>query len=300
MYWLRKYLAGRPKKRMMLLNIVNRPSEEYFLHSSQQAKDFALLKKQCFSGWMTVAARVWIWRVPYTSEKLALLLVLCDQVNSAKKAWASPRAGVMPQMTDLKRAMCDLSNLYNKSLTSYTETKRTEANKSVHLPSLDRQLTGPLQQYNYTWSKRKRDMNGCPCCLHMPTMAVESQTDFNAKNRELRAKASAGGGDGKFSVALALHGCYCSLNNCRGHQGGYGCFECVRKAEDGEVPVDRGPGVCGFDCVVCDCDCRSVFMEHTRQKISTGVEWEKKRLEEVKKSGKTTSVNPIFDLAKFI
>ena len=85
-------------------------------------------------------------------------------------------------------------------------------------------------------------------------------------------------------------------------RGGYGCcFECVRKAdEDGEVPVDRGPGVCGFDCVVCDCDCRSVFMEHNRQKISTGVEREKKRLEEVKKSGKTTSVNPIFDLAKFI
>jgi len=118
-------------------------------------------------------------------------------------------------------------------------------------------------------------MNGCPCCLHISTMAVESQTDVKAKNRELRAKASAGGGDGKFSAASAyLHGCYCSLNNCRGHQGGYGCFECVRKAEDGEVPVDRGPGgVCGFDRVlVCDCDCWSVFMEHNRQKISTGVE----------------------------
>ena len=101
-------------------------------------------------------------------------------------------------------------------------------------------------------------MNGCPCCLHMSTMAVESQTDVNAKNRELRAKASAGGGDGKFSVALALHGCYCLLNNCRRHKGGYGCFECVRKAdEDGEVPVDRGPGVCGglTAWVVCDCDC---------------------------------------------
>ena len=87
----------------MLLNIVNRPSEEYFLHGSQQAKDFSLLKKQCFSGWTTVAARVRIWTEPYTSEKLALLLVLRDQVNSAKKVRASPRAGgVIPQMTDLK------------------------------------------------------------------------------------------------------------------------------------------------------------------------------------------------------
>jgi len=94
----------------MLLNIVNRPSEEFFLHGFQQAKDFALLKKQCFLGWTTVAACVRIWTVPYTSEKLALLLVLRDQVNSAKKVRVSPRAGVMPQMTDLKRAMCDLSD----------------------------------------------------------------------------------------------------------------------------------------------------------------------------------------------
>jgi hypothetical protein len=122
----------------------------------------------------------------------------------------------------------------------------------------------------------------------MSTMAVESQTDVNVKNCKLHAKASAGGGDGKFSVASALQGCYCLLNICCGHQGGYSCFECVRKAEDGEVPVDQGPGVCGFDCVVCDCVFRSVFMEHNRQKISTGVEREKKWLEEVKKSGKNS------------
>ena len=141
-----------------------------------------------------MAARVRIWTVPYTSKKLALLLVLRDQVNSAKKVRASPRAGMMSQMTDLKRAMRDLSDSYNKSLTSYTETKRAKANKSVHLPSLDRQLTGPLQQYDYTWSERKRDMNGCPRRPRISTMAVESQTDVKAKNRELRAKASAGGG----------------------------------------------------------------------------------------------------------
>ena len=39
--------------------------------------------------------------------------------------------------------------------------------------------------------------------------------------------------------------------------------------------------------MICDCYCLSVFMEHNRQKISTGVEQEKKRLEEAKKSGKT-------------
>ena len=126
-----------------------------------------------------------------------------------------------PQMTNLKQAMRDLSDSYDNSLTSYTEAKRAEANKSVRLPSFDSQLTGPLQQYNYTWSKRKRDMDGFPYCLHILTIAVESQADVNAKNCKLRAKASAGGGDGKFIAASAHQGCYCSLNNCRGHQGGY-------------------------------------------------------------------------------
>ncbi len=158
----------------MLLNIVNRPSEEYFLHGSQQAKDFELLKKQCFANWTSVSARARVWTVPYTAEKLALLLVLCNQVNSAKKVRASPRAGATPQTTNLKQAMRNLSGLYNNSLTSYTEMKRAEANKSIRLPSLDCQLMGPLRQYNYTWGERKRDEDGCPCCLHMSTMAVES------------------------------------------------------------------------------------------------------------------------------
>jgi len=50
-----------------------------------------------------VAACVRIWTVPYTSKKLALLLILRNLVNSAKKVRASLRAGVTPQMTNLKR-----------------------------------------------------------------------------------------------------------------------------------------------------------------------------------------------------
>jgi hypothetical protein len=79
------------KKRMILLNIVNHPSEEYFLRGSQQAKNFELLKKQCFLGWTTVSTHVRIWTVPYTSEKLALLLVLCNQVDSTQR-----RSGCLP------------------------------------------------------------------------------------------------------------------------------------------------------------------------------------------------------------
>ncbi len=101
-------------------------------------------------------------------------------------------------------------------------------------------------------------------------------------------KELAGSGDGKFIAASAFHGCYCSLNNCCGHERGYVCFECVRKAADGEALVDHWPGVCGFNYVVCDCDCQCVFMEHNQQKIATGVKREKKWLEEANKSGRTS------------
>ena len=60
-------------------------------------------------------------------------------------------------------------------------------------------------------------MDGCPCCLHTTAMAVKSQADVNAKNRELRAKASTGGGDDKFIAASAHHGCYRVLVFCNGN-----------------------------------------------------------------------------------
>jgi hypothetical protein len=157
--------------------------------------------------------------------------------------------------------------------------KSAEANKSVCLPSLNHQLTVTLLQYKFPWNQRKKDADGCPCCQHTATMAVESHAGVNAKNRELRTKASANGGVGKFTAASALHGCYCYSNNCRGHQAGYGCTECERKYADGERPINCGPGVCGFDCVTCDCDCKCVFMEHNRQKIAVGIAREKMQLD---------------------
>jgi hypothetical protein len=197
-------------KRTLLLNIVSRSSE---------TNDFQQLKKQCYARWMTMSTCVRVWTMLYTAKKLALLLVLHNQDNGKEKVRASPRAGTMPQMNNLKLAFCNLFDGYDKSLVSYIKTKQAEADKSVCLPLLDHQLKGPLLQYNHTWNQRKKDVDGCRCCLHVSTMAIKFQADVNAKNCELRAKASAGGGDGKFVAASALYGCYCSLNNCCRHQG---------------------------------------------------------------------------------
>jgi hypothetical protein len=81
-------------------------------------------------------------------------------------------------------------------------------------------------------------MDWCPCCLHVSMMAVKLQADVNAKNCKLYTKALAGGGDVKFIAISALHGCHCLLSNCRGHWGGYGCFDCLRKVADGKTSVE--------------------------------------------------------------
>jgi hypothetical protein len=73
------------KKHTMLLNIVSWLLEEYFLRGTRQAEDFQLLKKQCYAGWTSASNCSQVWTVPYTAKKLALLLVLCDQVDSEKK-----------------------------------------------------------------------------------------------------------------------------------------------------------------------------------------------------------------------
>jgi hypothetical protein len=87
--------------------------------------------------------------MPYTAEKLALLLVLRDQVDSKKKVQASSRVGEASLMNDLKRAFRELFAAYSTSLELYLVMKRSEAGKSIRLPSLDRQLIGTLVQYKF-------------------------------------------------------------------------------------------------------------------------------------------------------
>ena len=80
-------------KRDMLLNIVSRPSEEYFLSGTSQDTNFEKLKKQSYAGWTSVSGRNRVWTMTYTAEKLALLLVLREQVDSEKKVRASSCVG---------------------------------------------------------------------------------------------------------------------------------------------------------------------------------------------------------------
>jgi hypothetical protein len=105
------------------------------------------------------------------AKKLALLLVLWDQLDSKKKIRAYSCVGTSGAalVYALKRAFKDLNVAYKKSLGSYCKTKRTEASKSIHLPTLDRQLKGPLLQYKFPWNKLIRDQ------VHAPVAGIPSQ-----------------------------------------------------------------------------------------------------------------------------
>jgi hypothetical protein len=141
-------------------------------------------------------------------------------------------SGAAP-MNALKQAFKDLNAAYKKSLESYCKTKHAEASTSICLPMLDRQLTGPLLQYKFSWNNVNKDPSACPCCGHSLTMPVESQTNVNVKNRKQRTKAFANGGDGKFNAVSAICGYYAYSHNCYSHVAGFSCNMCERKVADG-------------------------------------------------------------------
>jgi hypothetical protein len=68
-------------KHTLLLNILSRPSEEYFICGSRQADNFQWLKKQCYNGWGTTSTCVQVWIVLYTANQLTLLPILPNQVD---------------------------------------------------------------------------------------------------------------------------------------------------------------------------------------------------------------------------
>ena len=86
----------------MLLDIVSRLLEGLFFRGTSQATDFEKLKTQCHAGWMSASGRNPVWTMLYMAEKLGLLLVLCEQVDSKKKVRASSREGGASATNNLK------------------------------------------------------------------------------------------------------------------------------------------------------------------------------------------------------
>jgi hypothetical protein len=74
------------EQQKILLQIINPPTQEYFLCRSPQAKAFKELKTACKLGWKSETSRKKKWNVRFFAEHLALLLVLRRQVLKEKEA----------------------------------------------------------------------------------------------------------------------------------------------------------------------------------------------------------------------
>ena len=96
---------------------------------------------------------------------------------------------------------------------------------------------------------------------------------MNAADSRLRKVAEANGGDGKFDATETKVGCYCWGQNCFGDRDGIGCWKCVNLAkEEGELSADAAePGVCRFDCDICQCSCQCTFVENKHHTIANGL-----------------------------
>ena len=140
------------EQQKILLQIINRPTQEYFLCRSPQAKAFKELNTACKLGCKSETSRKKKWNVSFVAEHLALLLVLLRQVLKEKEAQLevdrssrSDSEGV-PKNTPLKCAFRNLWAVYKPSLKLYTKAERDEKNKVQRTPSLSLQLTGARDQ----------------------------------------------------------------------------------------------------------------------------------------------------------
>ena len=276
-------LSGRKFKcpgvvplRKFLLDIITRPAREYFDESSEYRTAFGEIVKMCNAGWDNDCQRAKAWIKSYVAEMLSVLLVLRQLADGEKKA-----ASGSGRTTKLSKAFDKLQEMFDECHLAYTEEKRRKSSKAIRMPSLDLQLTGPRLQDTIPWDEAKKDSSACPVCLQCCTMPLESDAKVNAEQAEARAKATASiaaGGDGKCKMRSAKHGCFGFSHDCEGHDDGYGCSSCEKMAVGGIVtPVDKGPGVCKFECPICDSDCAAVFMEHNRQKIATAIMKQKEK-----------------------
>ena len=137
--------------RDVLLNIVSRPSEEYFLSGTSQATDFEKLKKQCRAGWTSVSGRNRVWTMAYTAEKLALLLVLREQVDSENTSNRMHRNGLSaaapaPAVTMVKRVMKRAGDTFFGEATS-PATKVAAGKVCSHLARADVVYTSIVDDY---------------------------------------------------------------------------------------------------------------------------------------------------------
>ncbi len=140
--------------------------------------------RDCKTGWKTETVRNKKLTVCFVSEQLALLLVLCRQVEKAKEVAhgdiklqeqrtlcsESASEGGVPRNSSLKQAFRQLWNAYETPLRNYVVTEKKKKSAIYCTPSLSLQLTGQRNQDQISWGSWAKCPSNCPVCIHASPM----------------------------------------------------------------------------------------------------------------------------------
>jgi len=210
---------------------------DFFLNGLKQHENFTLLMQVSRKSNLSKTTRQKKWTLDFVDDKLAILLVLCQQVvderESRKKRGAVGHHA--QKRTKLRRLFSALHAKYLKCELLYAEDQHQEINRQEQTPSLNYQARGTRLQDGVLWDPEKRDLLECPVCGLRCTMRVDGVHTINAYNQGASDSAIAKGGDGTFTAKSPRHGCYGYIMLlCNGRPDGGNCPECIRRVRNTE------------------------------------------------------------------
>ena len=106
---------------------------------------------------LSKTSRVKKWRSNFIADKLAILLVLCQQVMDEMEEWkqSSSVGNYAQAIIKLRRTFATLHQKYIACEQRYTEDQRIGLNRHEHMPSLSYQTKGGRLQDGILWDPAK-------------------------------------------------------------------------------------------------------------------------------------------------
>ena len=143
---------------------VAEPPEDFFLNGSKQLENFTLLMGVSMMSNLSKTSRQKKWTSDSVADKLAILLVLRQQVvdeRESRKKSGTVGHHAQPR-TKLRRLFSTLNAKYLNCELIYAEDQRQEVNRQEQTPSLNYRARGTRLQDGVLWEPEKRDLRAHP------------------------------------------------------------------------------------------------------------------------------------------
>ena len=274
--WLTK------EKKAGILKKFIEATNEYSVGADQEFYNL-VLKEVKLSGRSTSSQRS-KWTHAYMGEKLTVLYLLHDNFLATTNKTddeSSRRATRGGTGAFFKGLHSEIKEVLHQAATD----EAVQAARATRT-SLNLQASGIRFQDRTPFNASKVDLEPCPVCNHMCTMAVQSLReveDFNSEalqehNRKLAAweqvppnqrVAPKPRAPTTTSEQIA---CYCVKNHCLLALDGGQCYHCKEFAcECARIGTtflqEDASGKLTCPCAICACSCQIVFKQHERSKI---------------------------------